>query len=161
GLGRVGQAFEQTADGFLALFAADPELVEPLRAGVAGGGERRMGAVLHPLRGGTDEPRLRLGAGKERGDQRPRRDAAGERDQRRLAERIGRTAARILIGADGALARRVLRLRAGLVVAPVSHWLSPYVVAWIRLCGPCAICASRRPRRPAARLGRSAARAPG
>src|SRR6185437_7598139 len=105
GLGCVRQAVDQVPDRFLALGPVQPHLVEPLRAGVACGVERRARAVLHPPGRGTDEPGLGLGAGEQGSDQRPGGDAPGKRQQRRLAERIGRAPAGALISLYRPLAR--------------------------------------------------------
>src|SRR5207253_2935168 len=120
----VGKAIEQVADGFLALRAADPELVEPLRAGIAGGDKGGASAVLDPPRRRPDEPRLGIGAREQDGNQRARRKAAGKREERRLAERVGGAAASVLIGADRALARGA-QCFASAIIVRFCHWLSP------------------------------------
>src|SRR5437660_2843958 len=102
-LGRVGDALEQGADRLLAFLAAEAELVEPPRARVLRRLECGAGGVLHPARRGAHQPRLGFRAGQQRGNQRARGKPAGERDQRRLAQRAGDALARILIGLDRAL----------------------------------------------------------
>src|SRR4249919_2832559 len=111
GLGGVGQAVEQVADRRLALFAADPKLIEALRSRITRGNVSRFRAVLHALGSRTYELGLGVGAGQQGRDQRSRGKAPGKRDERRLPERVGGAAASILIRADCALPRAFLFLR--------------------------------------------------